>query len=277
MLRTRDIVAAFLALILTRMAWNDQAENLSASIHLSFYFPFERDQVPPAAFDVDGDGTSEALVTMLPTLVHKTNGGQQFVLQLLDLKPLHSSYSSAKTGVLGAPFQPRELLRSDPIVMTQEEEGEEHGGAPVKPLQIVTGQVMVRGIPRQSQEADFDAMNLDERSKHYYCGSDWHDAASKCGTPCPSGTADVCPDNERCYADTPCDSSKPTQQQRDTLVDEIHEDNYHLTPAGGLPSCFTIWSNGQVTMHSLTSQKEDAEKQAQPTILDPANLTVANL
>ena len=86
MLRNRDIVAAVLALILTRMAWNDQAENLSASLHLSFYFPFVRDQVPPAAFDVDGDGTAEALVTVLPTRIDDHAGGQDYVMQLLDVK-----------------------------------------------------------------------------------------------------------------------------------------------------------------------------------------------
>jgi hypothetical protein len=259
MLRYRDIVAAVLALILTRMAWNDQAENLSASIHLSFYFPLVKSQVSPAAFDVDGDGTAEALVTLLPV------ANNNYVVQLLDLKPLHYSSYNRKTA-LGAPFRPLELLRSDPISMTTQEEGKD----PVKPLQIVTGQIMVRGIAKASTENDFDAMSRDERTRHYFCGTDWHDAATKCGTPCPSGTADGCPENERCYADTPCDSSKPT---RDELL-QVHEDNYHLTPAGGLPSCFSLWSDGSVTMHSLTFAKLDADKIAEP-VVDPKSNNMA--
>lgn len=250
MLRNRDIVAAVLALILTRMAWNDQAENLSASIHLSFYFPFVKDQVAPAAFDVDGDGTAEALVTVKPY------GGGTWVMQILDLKPLHSGYT-AKT-VSGAPFQPKELLRSEPITVNAFEkfrgeggEGESDGPTAIIPLQIVTGQVMVRGLTRAKSEQDFNTMSQDERTKHYFCGDNWHDASSRCGTPCPSGTADECPDAERCYADTPCDATELVKKEHD-----VHEDSYHLTPAGGLPSCFTVWSNGQVTMHSLTSPKD---------------------
>lgn len=256
MLRTRDVVAAFLALMLTRMAWNDEAENLSASLHLSFYFPFVKDQVAPVPFDVDGDGTVEALVTMRPSR------GNGWVLQLLDLKPLHSAYNS-KTG-LGAPFQPKELLRSE--VITQEDE--QHGLG--RPLQIVTGQVMVRGIAKTPTEQDFNGMSLDERTRHYFCGVDWHDASSKCGTPCPTGTADACPDNERCYADTPCDSSKLNKKDPD-----VHEDNYHLTPSGGLPSCFTMWSNGRVTMHSLTNSKFMEEESIDSA--DSQNMTVAAL
>ena len=263
MLRSRDVVAAVLALMLTRMAWNEQAENLSASLHMSFYFPFVKDQVAPVPFDVDGDGTAESLVTIRPS------SGTGWIMQLLDLKPLHSTYSS-KTA-LGAPFQPKELLRSDVITpeMIQGSVDDTPDHLPAKPLQIVTGQVVVRGVKKAPSEEEFNAMSLDERTKHYFCGLDWHDAADKCGTPCPSGTADACPDNERCYADTPCDSSKLNRKDSD-----VHEDSHHLTPAGGLPSCFTVWSNGQVTMHSLTSSKvEDPEDPS----ADSQDLTVAAL
>ena len=269
MLRNRDVVAAVLALILTRMAWNDQAENLSASIHLSFYFPFVKDQVAPAAFDVDGDGTAEALVTVKPY------GGGNWVMQILDLKPLHhSSYSTTKTA-MGAPFQPQELLRSEPISISLGEEDRGDAAAddpPVKPLQIVTGQVMVRGLTKAPSEKDYAAMSIDERTKHYFCGNDWHDASSKCGTPCPTGTADECPDNARCYADTPCHSSERTKKEHD-----VHEDSYHLTPAGGLPSCFTVWSDGRVTMHSLTSQKDGHSNDQDNQEQDNKDLSVSSI
>jgi hypothetical protein len=264
MLRNRDIVAAVLALILTGMAWNDQAENLSASIHLAFYFPLVKHQVSPAAFDVDGDGTPEALVTLLPLAA-----GNGYAVQLLDLKPLHSSYSYSRNTALGAPFRPLELLRSAPIQSINMPNNNDEQS---RPLKIVTGQIMVRGVASKgssANEKDFEAMSYDERTKHYFCGTDWHDASTKCGTPCPTGTAEACPENERCYADTPCDSSKPKQDEF-----AIHENNYHLTPAGGLPSCFTLWDNGSVTMHSLTSAKEDAEKIAEP-VLDPKDLSAS--
>jgi hypothetical protein len=254
MLRNRDVVAAVLALILTRMAWNDQAENLSASLHLSFYFPFAKGQVAPAAFDLDGDGTAEAIVTV------KSDAPQSYVVQVLDLKPLHSSYN-AKTA-LGAPFQPKELLRSESIQMEEEIDGY------AKPLQIVTGQVMVRGVAKAQSDLDFANMDVNERTRHYFCGTDWHDASTKCATPCPSGTADACPENERCYADTPCDANALKRNEN-----EVHEDTHHLTPAGGLPSAFTVWSNGRVTMHSLTSTKEATEEKEDP--LNPKNLTMS--
>jgi len=283
MLRNRDILAAVLALILTRIAWNDQAENLTVSIHLAFYFPFAKYQVAPAAFDVDGDGTAEALVIVKPVGENDFNSKNAWVIQLLDLKPLHYSSYNAKSAI-GAPFQPTELLRSEPIVMTtsapsegEEENRREGGDLVIKPLQLVTGQVKLRGVAKRPSEHDFDVMSHDERTKHYFCGHDWHDAANNCGTPCPSGTSDDCPDGERCYADTPCDSQELASQKKET---EIDEDNVHLTPAGGLPSCFTVWSDGRVTMHSLTSRKDEEEPEEEASsslLLNPRNLSVSGL
>jgi len=264
------------------MAWNDQAENLSATIHLSFYFPFVKHQVAPSPFDVDGDGTAEALVTIKPTSSNNSNNNNNknndWVLQVLDMKPLHSSRRTVSTkaagAFLGAPFQPRTLLTSDPISIdapfpsSSDSQQQQNINNNIVPLQIVTGQIMVRGLVSQKRmtttASDYEHMSHLERTKHYFCGTDWHDASQKCGTPCPSGTAEECPNNERCYADTPCDSSDNNNNNNNNnnkklYEHDVHEDNYHLTPGGGLPSCFTVWSDGRITMHSLTSLKHDTE------------------
>ena len=38
----------------------------------------------------------------------------------------------------------------------------------------------------------------------------------------------------------------------------VDSDKYHTTAAGAWPSVWTFWSNGAVTMHSVTSEKADA-------------------
>ena len=48
---------------------------------------------------------------------------------------------------------------------------------------------------------------------HNYCGTGWCDASYECGTPCPDGTDDECDHvntGKRCYADTPCGSTRTT-------------------------------------------------------------------
>ncbi|KAL7520539.1 hypothetical protein ACHAWX_005264 [Stephanocyclus meneghinianus] len=43
-------------------------------------------------------------------------------------------------------------------------------------------------------------------SAHFFCGTDFCDAAFKCGKPCPSGYDADCDVGERCFANTPCDA-----------------------------------------------------------------------
>lgn len=227
MLRTRDIVAIVLALILARMAWNNSTESLSASANLAFYIPRENARVM-APFDVDGDGTNEALA------VFKTLQAS-WVLQILDLKPLHQF---SKTYL--APFQPNAIFTSD-------EMSDNHA----IPIKLTTGQVLIKKQKhsKEKNKVPFTSEHeIDDRTRRFFCGMDWHDAAAKCGTPCPSGQAGDCPGDERCFADTPCDALAK-EKEADTQV------LFHLTPGGGLPSICTLWSNGAMTLHSLTNDK----------------------
>jgi hypothetical protein len=226
------MVAIVLALLLTRMAWNDNLESLSVSVNLAFYFPREQ-ALAVSPFDVDGDGTSEALA-----VVHASSP-MNWVLQILDLKPLHQF---GKTHL--APFRPTVLFTSKDI----NEEGAE-------PLKLTTGQVLVKSTAQTQKKFDKKPyvvatdQELTDRTRHYFCGLDWHDTASKCATPCPSGQASECPGDEKCFADTPCDalshSRKPMVEDTQVL--------FQLTPGGGLPSIVTFWSNGVLSLHSLTS------------------------
>ena len=42
-----------------------------------------------------------------------------------------------------------------------------------------------------------------DRTRHYFCGNDWHHASQVCHRHCPGGTSTECNDGESCYADTP--------------------------------------------------------------------------
>ena len=259
MLRWRDMAAAVLALTLFRMAWNDsqgkscahapamiseisnivvgalafELESLSSTVHLAFY----HDKAPALSpMDVDGDGTNECLVVAKAT--DEKASTSSWILQVLDLKPLHHVGATHLT-----PFRPSVLFQSREV--------NENGA---RPLRITTGQIIVnkqtQGQAQQYQLQGNNENELNDRTRHYFCGVDWHDAASKCGTPCPGGQPSECKTDERCFADTPCDSMAPKKSP----MEEFNE-QYNLTPAGGLPSVLTVWSNGMLSMHSLTSDK----------------------
>jgi hypothetical protein len=190
MLRSQDSVALILALILARMAWNDSTELLSASAHLTFYLPREKASVM-SPMDVDGDGTNKALAVIKAG----SSTPASWELQILDLKPL---YQFSKTDL--APFRPSVLFASS-------ETNEDH---PAIPIKLVAGQVLVKRMNQhQSKEKPKPVISgeheIDDRNCHYFCGTDWHDASSKCATPCPAGQASKCSGDDRCFADTPCD------------------------------------------------------------------------
>jgi hypothetical protein len=238
MLRSRDIAAVFFALILTRMAWNDNLESLSAKIHLAFYLPRHDAKMgtlgtKPALFDVDGDGTPEALA-----VISGNADESAWKVQILDLKP---AMQTDKTHV--APFRPK-LLFDSPLLANNTG----------KPVSLVTGQVIMSSLAISQSDSSVQKEAVVDRTRHYFCGTDWNDAASKCSTHCPGGIASNCAEGESCFADTPCDAHAKKQ------VNYELSETLHLTPGGGLPSVFVLWSNGAVSMHSLTGDIESGGK-----------------
>jgi len=233
MLRTRDILALVGVVILVRTTWNSGLDSLSAAVDLAFFFPREG-LVALAPFDVDGDGTKEALA-VLKAVPEK----ESFTLEIMDLKPLHGF---RKTYL--EPFQPKVMFVSQEI-----NDDNAH------PIHLTTGQLLIkkRGVddkPEKMYQVP-EGKEINDSNRHYFCGTDWHDASSKCGTPCPGGQANECPNDERCFADTPCDILSNNSEV------ENEKNSFELTPAGGLPSVVSMWTNGVIILHSLTNNKTE--------------------
>eukprot|EP00977_Amphora_coffeiformis_P013615 scaffold3608_cov183-Amphora_coffeaeformis.AAC.2 len=270
MIRVRDVLAVLASIYLTRMAWDDPSESIAATAHLSFYVAREEADnknkdgsssssmtryLTPVLLDVDGDGAAEGLASPVFYAADK-----EWKLQILDLKPA-AVHSQDKTHV--APFQPALLYESEAIVM------EEFVMEDLQPISMTTGQVLLKhdssqqdGPNKQLKDNKYNGIVLGDKNRKYFCGNDWHDASQKCSTPCPGGQASECPSGERCFADTPCDIAqvleKDTQSSRNKQDTIISIDDLYVTPAGGLPSIFTLWSSGTVTMHSLTANATES-------------------
>lgn len=222
---------------MSRMAWNDGTESLSASADLAFFFPRDRITVI-SPMDMDGDGTNEAIAVARAV----PDKGESFHIQIMDLKPLHTF---GKRHL--APFRPK-------VLFTSKEINDDNAF----PIHMTSGQVIIKKHPHSGTDKSKkkvtlpDEVELNDRNRHFFCGTDWHDASSKCGTPCPNGQANECPNDERCFADTPCDALGEMFQNKATETTQVM---FELTPGGGLPSLVTLWSNGLVTLHSLTNEK----------------------
>lgn len=252
-LRTRDILAALVLLWLFAVAWDDSVtDDPSANIRLSFFIPQLRDDlstVLPQIFDVDGDGSPEAMVAWLPN--SKADGinieATSWTLQVHDLRLAAKRH--------GKPFEPKILLQAEKLPVSIQSPIPHRPPIDLFPLSMTTGQVM---IEKQDGETTNPTKRFHtppaDRTLQYFCGKDWHDAAEKCGTHCPTGQSSDCPENERCFADTQCDAS----QKADTNSIFSSTSSYHTTPAGGIPSVFTAWSGGNVTMHSITGEGESS-------------------
>mmetsp|Transcript_9629 Transcript_9629/g.23343 ORF Transcript_9629/g.23343 Transcript_9629/m.23343 type:complete len:808 (+) Transcript_9629:204-2627(+) len=246
MLRNRDVLALIATLILVRLAWNNGTDNLSAAVDLAFYFPRERVMVV-SPMDVDGDGTKEALA-----VVKAVEKKESFTMEIHDLKPLHGF---RKTYL--EPFRPK-------VIFSSEEIHDDHA----HPIHLTTGQLLIKKHQMSGKEADEattkkyhlsgdknNNKDNNDRTRHYFCGTSWHDAASQCKTPCPSGQSHECPSDERCFADTPCDALSDAFDK-----DESQKNSFELTPGGGMPSVVSLWSNGVVILHSLTNTKEEGDE-----------------
>jgi len=243
MFRNRDIFALVGTLILVRLAWNNGTESLSAAVDLAFFFP--RDMVMVfSPMDVDGDGTKEALA-VAKAVPHQDS----FVLEIMDLKPLHGFRKKYLE-----PFRPKTIFTAGEI-------HQQHA----QPIHLTTGQLLIRkhrhssygdATEKQKQYKIPSDQEINDTTRHYFCGDDWHDASTKCKIPCPSGQTSDCPNSERCFADTSCDVLGEVMNE-----EEKEKDIYVLTPGGGMPSVVTLWSNGVIILHSLTNIKDGEANQ----------------
>jgi hypothetical protein len=225
MLRSRDILAILAAAWLVRMAWKEDQDFFSASMHLAFYTYGNFHGVAP--MDVDGDGTKEGLAVATPS-----HNQTQWKMEILDLKKLHHGGGGVKAAA--SPFRPPVMVSSSsiPTVAT--------------PLKVTTGQVMVSASSTPSVKlTEHDESKFNNKTRHYFCGADWTDASDHCRQACPGGSPTECPDGQKCYADTACDALKKE-------MTPTKDSDFILTPAGGLPSVVSLWSDGKLRMHSLT-------------------------
>jgi len=236
-MRNRDILALICMLLLSRMAWNDGTELVSSDANLAFFFP--RDGVVAyRPMDIDGDGTKETLAT-----AKAVRDKGIFALQIMDLKPLHNFKSHLE------PFRPK-------VLFTSKEINDDNAA----PIFLETGQVLMKkgrnkGIKQAPATVTSD-IEINDRNRHFFCGIDWHDA-SKCGTPCPDGQANECPNDERCFADTKCDALGESNNGKEAV-----ETQFELTPGGGMPSIVSLWSGGSVILHSLTNEKSEKKEKS---------------
>jgi hypothetical protein len=258
---------------------------------------------PPVPLDVDGDGTVEALV--VPGVVRNgtvpaTAGGEPAAapvwgLRVLDLKPLHGRRGAAAE-LTAFPFYPAVMFTSDGVGVATEEDaagGTNTEKSPPVPIKMASGQILFRNGIQPTQEGEGSTstaaspaasngkhkpagkfVESDDKTRHYFCGTGWGDAAERCATPCPDGTSSGCPEGESCYADTPCDSQLAggsANADDDLIDDDVTKalgggaekkpaTRLILTPRNGLPSVATLWSDGSVTMHSLTGDYVPGEK-----------------
>jgi hypothetical protein len=274
------------------MAWKD-AVAVTAGISVLFYYPThhqlqqnnqQRKQqarennmgddndanvwssnfVGPVLLDVDGDGAAEAWVVLRGG--QKSDGTDSYQVQVLDLKRnLYSSSTGDAAGsssVLyagGGPFLPPPLVESSP---------EYHTNMSL-PVAVATGHLPVMARNESARAAGEDSqvenskndgndVRIDDRNRRYFCGRDWHDATTRCGTPCPRGDSSSCPDDERCFADTECDyyeHLKKQQQEKErggSWLGLAHSAAASLlTPAGSVPVVVTAWERGHITCDGI--------------------------
>lgn len=204
--------------------------------------------------DLDGDDTHEALAILQPK-------DDNWELQIRDLKELHSA-SASSSGISRPPFQPPILFST-----SQDIQSTQNG---IIPLQFQTGQVLLdlskhqglSGSTSKARELDTSTtggdVELNDRNIHFFCGNDWHQASQSCSHPCPGGQATECPDGQRCFAETSCNFHTYKDKDQSSGKSEDAE-GLVLTPGGGLPSMVTLWSDGRVSLHSLSSQKNPSD------------------
>ena len=164
--------------------------------------------------DVDGDGVSEAMV--VPAIVRNGTGvgvgvgsvPDEWGLRVLDLKPMHVR-RGAEAELAAFPFRPRAMFESAPGggAAAADDAGDRYLSRGAVPIKMTTGQIVLsdrpssperrRGRKKYSKE---EFVESDDRTRHFFCGKDWGDAAERCSVPCPKGNSQECPEGEQCFA-----------------------------------------------------------------------------
>lgn len=227
-IRKLDTLAILTCLLLLRLAFTPDLSpgDVGASLELAFYSNFHSEirtggddrAASPVSLDVDGDGVVDALV--LPSLGGDGDDAHawpddRWGLRVLGLKPLQAS--GGETGVL--PFAPETVLSSPlhPAAETAATTINEEDDDPVYPVQLLSIQIPISrtklGEEERSRQRhkkadtsnnngvvtlygtnsaippkDEENSNYD-RTRHYFCGKDWHHASSVCHRHCPGGVS----------------------------------------------------------------------------------------
>jgi hypothetical protein len=226
----------------------------------------------PVPFDIDGDGVVDAIVA--PSLDENSNDymkqkkndhsnknrfiaekeHEEWIVRVLDLKPLQHGPTSVEIPIY-------------PDIISQSENKGSKNNVPIK---IITGQIrpnqnhdqLHHDNGKEEEEECFDSnMKKDNgRSQHlqryYFCGQTWNEANKKCTTHCPSGSNEDCPMGEQCYANSSCDIINLNRNKMNTFYNNTGHDLMEKmvkSPHGGLASTVTVWSDGEITLHAVTT------------------------
>ena len=144
--------------------------------------------------------------------------GGKWGLRILNLKPLHRDDEKDALSKLNGPFVPNTLFLSPLADTAVTSAGLDQEVYPLKmlPLQIPMQRITLGEEEKSRQRHKKDSYGTNsgippkneynqeyDRTRHYFCGRDWHHAANSCHRHCPGGSSSDCGEGESCFADTP--------------------------------------------------------------------------
>lgn len=163
-------------------------------------------------------------------------------LRVLDLRPLHHDHNHVGDGVLSVgPFAPRTLFLTPLLPSSslgrqlQQQQHPSKSSSTIYPIKLLSVQIPIQRTHlgeeekfRQRHRKDTattstaagaivgpygknpnipskeDPLHANyDRTRHYFCGRDWHHASASCHRHCGGGMSSECGEGETCYADTP--------------------------------------------------------------------------
>ena len=224
-------------------------------------------EVPPSDLEGWSDGGSWGLriVSLKPPRGAEEGAAEgPFAARSAFLSPLvpHSTKHPAEGSEDTTPGRPvpkgaypvRLLPVQIPVERTrlgeEERSRQRHGSHPGQPGSYGRSSAIP---PKVDEHADYD------RTRHYFCGTDWHHASGSCHRHCPGGLSSECGDGESCYADTPCDARLSPSGGGESPGDDKTKSRLALTRQGTLPGVVAVWSDGAVSLHAVTAD-------VQPTV-----------